>query len=509
MIIRADASTEMGTGHVMRCLALGQAWRDAGGKVTFVTCCNSDRLIRRLEAEEFEIHPLTRPYPDASDWEHTKSVLEFHTDSWVVLDGYHFDDDYQRLVKEYGNRLLAIDDMAHLKHYYADIVLNQNLHADQAHYCCEPYTTLLLGTRYVLLRREFLSWKAWRREVPKVGKRVLVTIGGSDPRNCTLKVIGDIQNLDVPGLETTIAIGAGNPHLSMVEAAVRESRTPMRVVRDADNMPELMVWADVAISAAGTTIWELLFLGTPTLILVSAENQRPIAEQLDIRKLGRTLEMKANGSVKGLAGALASFLEDFASRSHISESARHLVDGEGAARVIAFLNRKESPGLGLRQASLADCRMVWKWANDPVVREASFSTKSIAWDEHTQWFEAKLLDPHCHFYIVLDSTGAALGNVRFDVLQGEAEVSVLMDAHFRGQGLGGQAIRLASMKVFREAPITRIQAHIRESNLASVRAFSKAGYRETAVTEVKGTRALQMTLEKKAVQRTVDRGSAL
>lgn len=499
MIIRADASTEMGTGHVMRCLALGQAWEDAGGDVTFVTCCDNARLVGRLEAEGFEVKLLGRPYPDLEDWGVTGNVLRAHPDAWVVLDGYHFDHAYQRLVKDSGNRLLAIDDMAHLKRYCADIVLNQNLHADQVRYCCEPYTSLLLGTRYVLLRREFLSWSAWRREVPRMGKHVLVTLGGSDPRNYTLEVIGEIQKMDLTGLETTVAVGASNPHLGALEAAVRASRTPMRLARDADNMPELMAWADVVVSGAGTTIWELLFLGTPTLALVSAENQRSVAEQLHARKVGKMLEMNANGSINGLAGSLTSLLGDSGSRSYLSEGARHLVDGQGAARVIAFMERKAGPGLRLRQASTSDCRTVWEWANDPVVREASFSTESIPWDGHVKWFEAKLLDPHCHFYIVLDEAGSALGNVRFDVQQGEAEVSVAMSGEFRGRGYGGEAIRLASVELFRKEPITRIHAHIRESNLASIRAFSKAGYTKTGVLEVKGTRALQMALQKRDV----------
>ena len=181
MIIRTDASIQIGSGHMMRCLALGQAWKDAGGKVTFVTACQSDGLLQRLREEEFDIHLLARPYPDPGDWNYTKNILAAHPNAWVVLDGYHFNEAYQQCVKEAGHRLFVINDMAHLKHYYADIVLNQNLHAEQLRYSCEPYTRLLLGTRYVLLRREFLRWQGWQREIPDIACKVLVTLGGSDP----------------------------------------------------------------------------------------------------------------------------------------------------------------------------------------------------------------------------------------------------------------------------------------------------------------------------------------
>ena len=92
-----------------------------------------------------------------------------------MLDGYHFRPSYQLRVKDSGHPLLVIDDMAHLDHYYADVVLNQNIHAEQLDYSCEPYARMLLGSRYVLLRREFWPWREWQREIPQVAHKVLVT----------------------------------------------------------------------------------------------------------------------------------------------------------------------------------------------------------------------------------------------------------------------------------------------------------------------------------------------
>ncbi len=157
LIFRADALTGTGSGHVMRCLALGQAWEDAGGSVVFVTACQNDGLLQRLKQAGFDVYQLIKPYPDPGDWEYTKDILAAYPNVWLVLDGYHFDETYQKQIKETRHRLLVIDDMAHLKHYYADIILNQNLHAKGLPYSREPYTRLLLGTKYVLLQREFLQ----------------------------------------------------------------------------------------------------------------------------------------------------------------------------------------------------------------------------------------------------------------------------------------------------------------------------------------------------------------
>lgn len=500
IVIRADASTDMGTGHLMRCLALGQAWKDAGGRVCFITCCDSEELLRRLRAEDFEVRQMPRRHPDSGDWDSMGEGLEAHPGAWGVLDGYHFDEGYQQKVKACGHRLLVIDDMAHLKHYYADVVLNQNLNADRLFYSREPCTTLLLGTRYVLLRREFVRWIRWRRETREIGRRILVTLGGSDPRDYTQMVISSLKSVRVPDLEATVVVGAGNPHVGALQTACEESGLCIRMLRNAQNMPELMAWADAAVAGGGTTIWELLFLQTPTLALVSAENQRSNAEELDALRLARTLTMEGDGSSRNLAEALVSLLEDLAFRSSVPESARHLVDGQGVRRLLTIMTNGEDAVLGLREASSADCRTVWGWANDPEVREASFSTRPIPWDEHSEWFEARLQDPQCLFYMILDRAGNTVGNVRFQLSHDEAEISIVIASDLRSQGLGGVAIRLASMRLFLREPITRIRARIKEGNVASRCAFSKAGYKDVGVIDVGGVMAKEMAISREDVR---------
>ena len=131
LLIRTDANSHIGTGHLMRCLALAQAWQSQGGEAVFVTECNSEGLLRRLSEEGFQVISIERPHPDPADWWLTSKVLAVYPGAWVVLDGYHFDSSYQLHIKEAEHPLLVIDDKAHLDHYYADVVLNQNIHAGQ------------------------------------------------------------------------------------------------------------------------------------------------------------------------------------------------------------------------------------------------------------------------------------------------------------------------------------------------------------------------------------------
>ncbi len=333
ILIRADASAEIGTGHLMRCLALAQGWQANGGQVIFITACESASLLQRLSDEGFQIVTLERAYPDPADWEATSQVLAAHPNAWVVLDGYHFDEAYQQRVKEAGHRLLVIDDMAHLEHYYADIVVNQNLHADQLNYSCESYTRLLLGTRYVLLRREFLKWRGWDQEVPDIARKMLVTLGGADPDNVTLKVIQALQLVNIEGLEAVVVVGGSNPHYEDLRSAIRQSIVSIRLECNVADMPALMAWADLAVSGAGTSIWETAYMRLPVLAITMAENQSLIANSLGEHNIAQGLGWHSQISTGNIARAVAVLSKDYGQRCSMSEKAQALVDGEGMARV--------------------------------------------------------------------------------------------------------------------------------------------------------------------------------
>ncbi len=490
LFIRADAGSHIGTGHLMRCLALAQAWKGAGGKVVFITACRNEGLLRRIREEEIEVHLLSLSYPDPGDWEVTKNVLARHPGAWVVLDGYHFNETYQKRIKDAGNRLLVIDDMVHLKHYYADIVLNQNLHAEDLHYSCEPYyTKLLLGTKYVLLRREFLAWRDWKREIPKVARRVLVTLGGSDPGNYTLKVIQALQKLDISGLEAIVVIGASNPHADVLKKALGQSCIPIRLIQSAKNMPELMAWADVAIAAGGTTCWELAFMGVPSLVLILAENQRLIAEGLDQAGAAVNLGWHKDLSSSEIENALLSLISDKPKRAEVAQRAQALVDGSGSIRLLTEL--REEKTLTLRRVREEDCRLLWEWANDPQVRAAASSSDPISWEDHVKWFASKLNDPNCIIFVALDNDGASVGQIRFDITdEREAEIDVNIDRKRRGLGYGTLLIDKGVEEIFRTTSVRIVHAFIKPDNVSSIRAFEKVKFKKIGLKAVRGHTAI-------------------
>jgi UDP-2,4-diacetamido-2,4,6-trideoxy-beta-L-altropyranose hydrolase len=199
---------------------------------------------------------------------------------WVVVDGYQFGSDYMEKLQQAGLRVLFIDDYGHADRHPADLVLNQNPHASESLYPNRgPSTGLLLGPRYALLRREFLAAPR-ESEQPAVARKILITLGGSDPENVTAKAIRALAQLDIPDLEAVVVVGPANPHHAALRKLAGGQPYAARVERDPANLPELFAWADIAVSAAGSTCWELAYMGLPAIAVVCAENQMAVAESL-------------------------------------------------------------------------------------------------------------------------------------------------------------------------------------------------------------------------------------
>ena len=498
LLIRADAGIHIGTGHMMRCLALAQAWQDRGGHVVFAMATEAQALEARIYEEGMELVHLTTSKPgNTKDAQELVELARNKGADWIVVDGYHFNADYQRKIKDAGLRLLFIDDCGHAEHYWADIVLNQNLHAYEGLYANRaPYTQLVLGTRYVLLRREFLKWRNWKREIPEVARKVLVTMGGVDPENVTLKVIRALEKVKVDGLEAVIVVGSSNHHYNELKTAVQNSNISIRLEKDVKNMPELMAWADVAVSAGGTTCWELAFMGVPFVVITLAENQRPVAEGLNNAGCAVDLGWHHNLSVSEIEDRLKSLLLDQKRRMEMAECGQRIVDGKG---IIKVLSRLEMPMLRLRRVRQENCRLLWQWANDPAVRAASFSSEPIPWERHVEWFQQKLKDPHCLFFIAIDSKGVPIGQVRFDITNSEAIISVSIAKEFRGKGFGTKLIQIASKQIFVNSHISVIHAYVKQSNKASVRAFIKAGFQNVGITSFHGYKAVHLMLKGEAL----------
>jgi UDP-2,4-diacetamido-2,4,6-trideoxy-beta-L-altropyranose hydrolase len=325
----------------LRCLALAQAWKETGGDVVF-RCAELPAPIKeRVLAEGIQIEAMNCRKGSEEDATQLCAAAREHTAAWLVVDGYQFGPGYQHTIHAAGHPFLFIDDVGNAEHYYADVVLNQNggVHED-LYRRKEPNTDLLLGPRFVLLRREFLAYKSQHRVTPSRAEKLLVTFGGADPHNTAAKTVAALESIAASGLRTTILIGANHPSRRAIEDAISRASLQAEVVMETRKMPEFLLAADLAICAPGTTCWEMAFFGLPMITIAVATNQLGNGQFLNETGLARHLGWHAEIAPAEIATAIQDLAADQPTRHRMSLEGPKLVDGQGAFRVCQHLDAK-------------------------------------------------------------------------------------------------------------------------------------------------------------------------
>jgi UDP-2,4-diacetamido-2,4,6-trideoxy-beta-L-altropyranose hydrolase len=486
LLIRADALPSIGAGHVMRCLALAEAWQDNGGEVSFITAGISPALEERLRSENMDVLQIVAKPGSMADAVETITAAHGTGASWIVVDGYPFGSRYQEQIRASGFPHLFIDDCGDAGPYTADLILNQNRYAGQAMYTDrDPGTRLLLGTRYSLIRREFLNAALPPLRIPATGRKILVTFGGSDPANLTQQLIAILQRVKIRDLRVIIVVGGINPRYDMLIEAT--GRLPgFSVLRNVDTMPSLMAWADLAISAGGSTSWELAYLGVPSVLCPVAPNQQQLVEDLRAHGIVQVLSESDLGNPDAAAAMIAGLLDNQANRAELSANMRGLVDGSGPDRIISAM---QPARLRLRRARMSDCRRVWEWMNDPIIRANSFTPDPIPLDHHRKWFSRSIVSPDLVYYLALDEQGEPFGQARFHTGSRETVISVLIDNEHRGRGYSKDLIRVATEKFVHETGNNKVHAYIKPENLISEKTFVNAGYADCGFITIQGNNA--------------------
>ena len=337
IFIRVDASVRSGSGHVMRCLTLANELTAKGCEVRFISRVLPGNLCDYIEELDFSVSRLSDSLSDKQDAEATVKIVRSYAlnGGFVIVDSYRLSLPWQKHIKAAGNQLMVLDDLADRKHY-CDILLNQNYRSglhDRYPDLVPLSATLLLGAHYALIRKEFSEFREAsieRRKSPKK-KNILVFMGGSDPDNDTGKVlIGFLRSKIIESIKINVVIGVGNPNKKELEVLCGGHKNIVLHIQTA-HMVKLMVEADFAIMAGGTTTWERCVLGLPSLVVVQSEDQLPSTIALDRMGAHKCL---------GYASDISSdkYLESFSKVTHsdllaMSEVSKDICDGNGAARV--------------------------------------------------------------------------------------------------------------------------------------------------------------------------------
>jgi UDP-2,4-diacetamido-2,4,6-trideoxy-beta-L-altropyranose hydrolase len=342
LIVRADAGPQCGAGHVMRCLALMQAWRARGGAPVLATAACPNGIVERVKsAVGGQVAIVRSAAGSVADADETAAIAARFKASWVVVDGYGFDAVYVERLQRAGARVLLLDDVGTRGRTGAAIVLNQNMHATPALYLAEGASTRrLLGLDYFLLREEFWPWKGWVREVPSKVRRIGVALGGADPADQTRRLIRALDDERFKGIEIDVVAGPANPLLCEIRAAAASATVKVTVNAGVANMARFLKVVDLLISTAGVTAWEAAFLSTPMMLGTVGPQEVALARRLaDVQGCIHLGPFDLLDDV-AFAAQVHALAQDQPARSALASACSGLIDGRGAERVIETMMRE-------------------------------------------------------------------------------------------------------------------------------------------------------------------------
>ena len=496
VLIRADVGPAVGTGHVMRTMALGEACCKLGARVTMLCGDLPGGLVQRLISCGIDVHQLRNARCDSADAQETLEFANQQHADWIVLDGYGFDKSYQHAIAESDAVLMMMDDGEVADPNIVDVVLNQNVYAasdqeDQA---------FLGGCKYTLLRSEFLSAAAAEpKTIRQFARRILVTLGGCDDADWTSRVLNSLSFGGSNKLIVDVVVGAGYRHVEALRELKRELPLTVRIHRNVDRMVDVMQRVDFAITAGGSTCYELARCGVPAIAIPVAENQVPIVEALD--ELGTLAAFDpAIDTDEQLSKLIRDLLRDPEARNRMSQAGRELVDGKGAFRIA---RRMANWGLEFREANVDDAEQLLAWHNDPEVRSVSFDSSVMSFESFQPWLERKLDDANTRCWIATTRNGDPVGEVSLDFENPQqAVIGLTLDHTRRGKGLGRTIIERACQMAFEENPLMdSVVARISPGNVASERAFRSVGFVQTQPTMINKKLAFQFVLWRDAKRR--------
>ncbi len=358
-LFRVDASNQIGTGHVMRCLTLAQDLRHDGHECSFACRLHVGNVIEYVSTLGFHVYRLSNideckvvPQETSSLFHATWLGVDQEYDAfevlaligqdlfdWIVVDHYGIDIAWETIVAASGHRVMVIDDLADRRHL-CDILLDQTYGRERDEYSrlVSTQCRVITGSDYALLRPDFAKFRPLslaRRKQPEL-KRLLISLGGVDKDNVTGLILRSLPLAGLPNdCDVTIVMGQNAPWLEDITQVASQLPWSNRVLTGVSNMAELMTSADLAIGAAGATSWERCCLGLPTVLVVIAHNQLSIAFALET--VGAALVVSDTDSWGQCTDILNQVCRDQLILKRLSDVSQNIVDGMGSSRVIESL----------------------------------------------------------------------------------------------------------------------------------------------------------------------------
>ena len=357
IVFRTDASNEIGTGHVMRCLTLADELKKCGAKCIFVCRQYQGNLLSLIInrghkalglPDCHDIRAQTDGEPSHASWlgcdwvtdvNQTNEVLGDILVGWFIVDHYAIDHQWESVMRSRASHIMVIDDLAD-RHHECDILLDQNWFAVNDHDRYQGYVSeqclSLLGPKYALLGPEYSYIRSLMPPRDGLVHRILVFMGGSDPTNETYKVLTALQAKELSHLSVDVVFGSNYSNIEDIKLKlVQRPNTSMH--HNLRSLAGLMMKSDLMISAGGATSWERMCLGLPAIVISIASNQTltnvALSEAGYIQFLGEKEKVNSKDIEKKI---IYSIMQNKLLKDH-SIRMQKLVDGKGSLTVANYL----------------------------------------------------------------------------------------------------------------------------------------------------------------------------
>ena len=474
IVFRADASPEIGAGHVMRCLAFAKTMTGLGWECAFAVGVETPATVPALARSGYEILIV-----GAAPKDQTKILSQRFIDAvdWLVIDHYGFDASFEILFRVVARHIMVIDDLADRPHD-CDILLDQGPGRQSRDYSdlVPAHTHVLAGPGYALLDPAYGAYRDGSPPgSPDSRGSIYVSFGATDPHNATVSGLDALEESGAGG-PVHVVLGAAAPHRAAVKKRLEAWRSEAFLHIDVAEIIPLLAVSRLGLGAGGVSALERCCCGVPSMIAITADNQRAAAAGFRTAGAAEPIDF---GNIAEAARHIAETSTHPDRLARMSAAGQILCDGRGARRVAMVLaperSGKDAP-VWLRPATAADEETILEWQTSPGARRFARNPELPDAATHAAWMQATLNDPEILLNIIECGSRPA-GVLRLDRRPARAslpayEVSILIAPDHHREGIGKAALALARRLV----PGVVLLAAVHRDNAASQALFGAAGY---------------------------------
>ena len=454
ILFRADSSSTIGTGHIMRDLVLAEQFEDAN--IIFATQELDGNINFKIKEKDYKIEIL-----QSNDIQELNTLIKKLTIDMIIIDHYKINDTFEKQLKIQNPKLkiMVLDD-TYEKHY-CDILLNHNISADSLKYksLVPEHCELRCGSAYTLLREEFTIEKQKGRQNSNNPNNlnVFIAMGGADHSNLNSKILNVLESF--PNIHAHIVTTTANQHIEALHKYISKKKN-ITLHINTDSIATLMNKADFAIVTPSVTVNEIVYMNVPFIAIKTAENQNEMYRYLDQHRY--------------------SLLEKF--------------DTFKLLKKIEKITSKEIEHVNFTELSLDEKKMILEWRNHPNIRQWMFTKESISLDDHLKYIDS-LNTKDDRLYFLIKKASKPIGVIDFtniDHLNKTAEFGLYADPALKG--IGNQLMESIIDYAFNTLYLKKLIAEVFEQNHAAIKLYKRYNFKKVTMKQVNNRNVIHMEL---------------